>query len=141
MATPSRRREILISTQALVRPWWRVAEALQQSEAPFSLEHGEGAWDYLSKNERDASRFDSVMKGLSEKGGAERSLVALGASDAAFAWSELPQRSRVVDVGGGEGHLLARVLENHPQLVGTCVDRPDVAARASAFCLSSCFSA
>ena len=73
------------------------------------------------------------MKGLSEKGGAERSLVALGASDAAFAWSELLPGSRVIDVGGGEGHLLAQILTNHPHLVGTCVDRPDVAARASAY--------
>ena len=59
--------------------------------------------------------------------------MALGASDAAFAWSELPPGSRVVDVGGGEGHLLASILENHPHLVGTCLDRPDVAARASAY--------
>ena len=116
-----------------MRPWWRVSEALQQNEAPFSLEHGGSAWDYLSKNERDARRFDGLMKGLSEKGGAERSLVALGASDAAFAWSELPPGSRVVDVGGGEGHLLAQILMNHPHLVGTCLDRPDVAARASAY--------
>ena len=122
----------MISTQALVRPWWRVAEALQQSEAPFFLEHGGSAWDYLSENERDARHFDNLMKGLSEKG-AERSLVALGASDAAFAWSELPPGSRVVDVGGGEGHLLAQILTNHPHLVGTCLDRPDVAARASAY--------
>ena len=86
----------------------------------------------MSKNERDAQAFDGLMRGLSEKG-AERSLVALGASDAAFAWSELPQRSRVVDVGGGEGHLLAQILKNHPHLVGTCLDRPDVAARASAY--------
>ena len=105
-----RRREILISTQALVRPWWRVSEALHQNEAPFALEHGGSAWDYLSRNERDASRFDALMRGLSEKGGAERSLVALGASDAAFAWSELPPGSRVIDVGGGEGQLLAKVL-------------------------------
>ena len=28
---------------------------------------------------------------------------------------------------------IAQVLENHPHLVGTCVDRPDVAARASAY--------
>ncbi|CAH0365504.1 unnamed protein product [Pelagomonas calceolata] len=129
----ARSRALSNLSPALVRPWWRVSEALQQNEAPFSLEHGEGAWDYLSRNERDASHFDSLMKGLSEKGGAERSLVALGASDAAFAWSELPQRSRVIDVGGGEGHLLAQILKNHPHFVGTCVDRSDVAARASAY--------
>ena len=129
----ARSRALSNLSPALVRPWWRVSEALQQNEAPFALEHGEGAWDYLSKNERDASRFDSLMKGLSEKGGAERSLVALGASDAAFAWSELPPGSRVVDVGGGEGHILAQILKSHPHLVGTCLDRPDVAARASAY--------
>ena len=28
---------------------------------------------------------------------------------------------------------IAQVLENHPHLVGTCLDRPDVAARASAY--------
>ena len=106
----ARSRALSNLSPALVRPWWRVSEALHQNETPFSLEHGEGAWDYLSENERDASRFDSLMKGLSEKGGAERSLVALGASDAAFAWSELPPGSRVIDVGGGEGHLLAKVL-------------------------------
>ena len=128
----ARNRALSNLSPALVRPWWRVSDALQQNEAPFSLEHGEGAWDYLSRNERDASRFDGLMRGLSEKG-AERSLVALGASDAAFAWSELPPGSRVVDVGGGEGHILAQILKSHPHLVGTCLDRPDVAARASAY--------
>jgi hypothetical protein len=128
----ARSRALSNLSPALVRPWWRVSDALQQSEAPFSLEHGGSAWDFMSENERDAQHFDNLMKGLSEKG-AERSLVALGASDAAFAWSELPPGSRVVDVGGGEGHLLAQILTNHPHLVGTCLDRPDVAARASAY--------
>ena len=110
----ARSRALSNLSPALVRPWWRVSEALQQNEAPFSLEHGGSAWDYLSENERDARHFDNLMRGLSEKGGAERSLVALGASDAAFAWSELPPGSRVVDVGGGEGHLRGTNTQEPP---------------------------
>ena len=72
------------------------------------------------------------MRGLSEKG-AERSLVALGASDAAFAWSELPPGRASSMWAAARVISWHKYSSNHPHLVGTCVDRPDVAARASAY--------
>ena len=131
---------------ALVRPWWRVADAIREGgddarAAPFALEHGAGVWEWLARDEnaRDARRFDALMRGLSEDDGGARpssdgaaSLVAHAASARAFDWAALPARSRVVDVGGGEGQLLAAVLRAHRHLDGVCVDRLDVASRARA---------
>ena len=39
----ARSRALSNLSPALVRPWWRVSEALQQNEAPFALEHGGSA--------------------------------------------------------------------------------------------------
>jgi C-methyltransferase len=36
----------------------------------------------------------------------------------------------VVDIGGGQGHVLAALLERHPQLRGTLLDLPAVVANA-----------
>lgn len=38
----------------------------------------------------------------------------------------------VIDVGGGDGTMLAGILARHPHLRGVCVDRPSVCARAGA---------
>jgi O-methyltransferase domain len=45
----------------------------------------------------------------------------------AYDWSSL---GHVVDLGGGDGTLLAAILTAHPSLTGTVVDLPEVAAAA-----------
>jgi hypothetical protein len=36
----------------------------------------------------------------------------------------------VADIGGGQGHVLASLLEKHPDVRGTLLDLPDVVAKA-----------
>jgi SAM-dependent methyltransferase len=43
---------------------------------------------------------------------------------------DFPDGATVVDVGGGQGTLLAAILREHPSLMGVLFDQPDVVARA-----------
>ncbi|WP_433634386.1 methyltransferase [Halomicrococcus sp. NG-SE-24] len=42
---------------------------------------------------------------------------------AGYDWSDV---SHVCDVGGGHGHLLCSLLDEHPHLEGIVLERPDV---------------
>ena len=44
---------------------------------------------------------------------------------------DLPERSLVIDVGGGQGAMLAALLSQDPTLQGIVADRPEVAAAAT----------
>ena len=78
------------ATRVVLTALVRGDSALHNDRAPFNPSSTAMAVDGWIVAERDAQAFDSLMVASQRKGGAERSLVALGASDAAFAWSELP---------------------------------------------------
>jgi hypothetical protein len=64
--------------------------------------------------------FDAGMAVLAEQ----------GAGAVLDAWT-FPEEGLVVDVGGGQGTLLAAVLHRRPRLRGVVLDLPGVAARAA----------
>jgi hypothetical protein len=75
--------------------------------------YGKDFWDDLDANPGLSATFDEQMSaGAAVK---TRSLVT------AYDWARV---SRVVDVGGGNGTLIAALLAAHPGLRGTLVDRP-----------------
>jgi O-methyltransferase domain len=104
---------------------WRSAEMLLDSvrtgeaAAPRAFEGG--FWGHLSAHPEEARVFDAAMNA--------KSWVYI---DAILAQYDFSGFNHIVDVGGGQGHLIRAILKAHPNVTGTLFDQPHVieAARA-----------
>ena len=105
---------------------WRSAELLSTSlrtgEAAADAAFEGGFWGRLSANPDEARVFDAAM-----------SAKAFGQTGAIIASYDFAQFSHIVDVGGGQGHLIRAILQACPNTTGTLFDLPHVvdAARAA----------
>ena len=109
----------------LRRPWqellWRsyerIPEMLRSGEAAFDLAHGRSLFEYLASQPELNTIFDRTMARLSQL---ENPIIAASYEFGHHGW--------IVDVGGGQGGLLAAVLEHHPGVHGVLFDQPQVVA-------------
>jgi hypothetical protein len=98
------------------------------SDLPYSIETGAPArekglevngFEHLRRNTEDAELFDAAMNEIS----------GLWASSVAAAY-DFGKWGSLMDVGGGNGMLLATIMAVHPDLHGVLADQPDVLERA-----------
>jgi len=80
---------------------------------------GSGAFEYLRANPREEQVFDDAMTAIS----------GLSAPTIATAY-DFGRWRTLTDVGGGNGLLLATILNRYPALEGTLADVPSVLGRA-----------
>ncbi|QNP74832.1 methyltransferase [Streptomyces roseirectus] len=85
----------------------------------FDAFMGTGLFGYLERHPEDHARFNAAM------GQASRTLVP-----ALLAHVDFGSATEVVDVGGGDGTLVAAVLGRHPHLRGTVFDTAQGATEA-----------
>ncbi len=76
---------------------------------------GMGFWDYLNANPAELATFGEAMKSNS-----------LNSMRGVLELCDFSNTKKVVDVGGGFGHLVIALLEKHPHLRGVLLDVPDV---------------
>ncbi|AJZ83243.1 methyltransferase [Streptomyces antimycoticus] len=82
--------------------------------------YGKDFFAYLHEDAPESARvFDAAMTTSSRQ----------SAADVA-AFLDLDGVKDVVDIGGGQGHVLASLLERHPALRGSLLDLPQVVANA-----------
>ncbi len=108
---------LMIAAPWLQRTWEKLPDAVRTGEPTFTQVHGVGFWDYLAAHPEEGALFDAAMSG-----GAEVRAEAL------LAACDLSGVGTIVDVGGGQGRLLAAVLAAVPRLRGILADRPEVVA-------------
>ena len=104
------------------RAWDELPQALRTGEPAFPAVHGVDFWEYLSQHPEEGALFDAAMTG-----GAELRAQAL------LAARDLTGLGTLVDIGGGQGRLLAAALTATPGLRGVLFDRPEVLPGAEAF--------
>jgi len=97
--------------------------AIVTGEAPFDKVFGENIWDWYSKHPEEHSIFDNTMRQMGRVGGADAAI----AKD--VPWASLA--SSLVDVGGGQGEMLATIMKANPSLKkGIVFDMPHVIERS-----------
>jgi hypothetical protein len=101
--------------------WGDLAYAVRTGNTAFNHVHGQGVWEHRAKHPEEEEAFDHAMSART----AQFEQVVLAACD-------FGRFGHIVDVGGGDGTLLARILVAHPGVRGTLLDRPKTAARAEA---------
>jgi hypothetical protein len=99
--------------------WGELEYGLRTGEVPFQRAHGTSYFEFLNRHPQDRRIFDSVM--------ASNQLPRVATLSAAYDWSRF---GHIVDVGGGQGILLAHLLRAHPGLSGTVFELPEIASAA-----------
>jgi hypothetical protein len=112
---------MLFESPFLRAAWTELHTAVRTGGRAFDRAHGIPLFDYLTEHPDDAAVFDAAMVGAS------RQLIA-----AVLDAYDFSGFRTVVDVGGGNGALLALILAGNPDARGILCDLPAVADRAPA---------
>jgi O-methyltransferase domain/Dimerisation domain len=122
------RRDVAGSTHALAvlygEEWlWaayaRLDESVATGQTGFERAHGAPLYTYLEQHREAAAVFHDAMSSFSR----QETAAILAAYD-------FTAVTEIVDVGGGQGTLLAALLAAQPHLRGILFDRPEVIADA-----------
>lgn len=102
--------------------WPMLDTAVRRGGSVFPELHGKGFFDYLHEDAPEsAETFNRAMTQSSRQSAADVAAVL-----------DLAGARTVADIGGGQGLLLATLLEQHPDVHGTLLDLPAVVAAADA---------
>jgi len=101
-------------------PWGHLLEGVSTGRTAFELVHDVGLFEYLEQNQELARLFDAAMTESTARDG-----LAIANS---YDFSNI---ATVVDVGGGQGLLIASLLQTYPNLSGTLFDLPELVVRGS----------
>jgi hypothetical protein len=99
--------------------WGHLLHSVQSGENAFQNLNGKDVWQFRAEYPEYGAAFDRAMTQLSR-----------GSTEAAIGAYNFSAFNHVVDVGGGQGLMLAAILRAHPHLRGTLFDQPDVVAGA-----------
>ncbi|MGP4014933.1 methyltransferase [Saccharopolyspora sp. 5N708] len=111
---------LLFAGEAMWRSWGELAETVRSGRNGFERIHGLPYFEYYAQQPDEYAVFNGAMG--ADTAGAAPSL----AKGYDFSWC-----TTVVDVGGGNGALLAEVLSAHPHLRGIVFDRAEGVAQAA----------
>lgn len=99
--------------------WGHLLHSVRTGENAFQNLHGMDVWQYRVKHPEANAIFNRAMTQMSR-----------GGSEALLDSYDFSGFRHVVDVGGGQGALLAAILGNCPQARGTLFDQPQVVGGA-----------
>ena len=99
--------------------WGNLLHTVKTGETAFDYTFGMSPWDFFARNPENASTFDQAMTNVNG--------VVNAAVTAAYDFSKFQQ---LVDVGGGQGSLMASILKANPGVRGVVFDVPHVAEGA-----------
>ena len=108
---------IFMGTPAVWSAWGALGDAVLDGQAAFRHAHGMGLFGYLPAHPNEMAAFQALMSAQSR--------LQIPAVLAAYDFT--PART-IVDVGGGQGALLAALLAANPAARGVLFDQPDVVA-------------
>ena len=110
---------IYVAQQNQWDAWGHLLHSVRTGENAFRALHGVDCWEYRAARPEQNAIFNAAMTGSSRW--VERAIV-----DA----YDFGRCTRVADIAGGEGSLLAALLRAHPGLRGVLFDQPHVIASA-----------
>ncbi len=106
--------------------WGELLHTVRTGENAFRYLHGKDTWQFRANHTEESQIFDAAMRE-----GATRSAGEL------LAHYDFRQFRHIVDVGGGNGTLLAAILARCPETKGTLLDLSHVAGGGQAIFASA----
>ena len=103
------------------RSWGHLLHSVRTGKPAFPELYGTSAWEYRAEHPEEDAVFNAAMTALSS-----------GVVDAVVRSYDFSGIGVLVDVGGGEGELLAAILAANPSLRGILFDQPHVVGTVGA---------
>ena len=110
---------MLVGRPSFWTSWGHLLAVARNGEPAFRELHGATVWGYLAAHPEEGATFGAAMTALS-----------VGVVEAVVQSYDFSGAGVLVDVGGGEGALLAALLAANPSLRGVLFDLPHVVAGA-----------
>jgi hypothetical protein len=104
---------LLFCSEQMWRSWSALEHSVRTGDIAWDHVHGTSFFDYMDKHSAESATFNSAM--------ADRTRVAVPKIISSYDFSDF---TRLVDVGGGNGQLLATILNSTPELRGVVFDQP-----------------
>jgi ubiquinone/menaquinone biosynthesis C-methylase UbiE len=99
--------------------WGELLHSVKTGEIAFDRAFGMPVWKFFEQNPQNAKTFNDAMTGMT-----------LAVNDAVLSNYDFRSITKIVDVGGGHGSLIASILKANPQMKGVLFDAPSVAEGA-----------
>ncbi|MFE9701947.1 methyltransferase [Streptomyces sp. NPDC005930] len=110
----------MLTDPTTVGAWQGLEESVRTNEPHFAKMYGREFFDYLGEQPELSSQFNAAMSQNTRKmAGLVAGLYDFG------------KHAAVVEIGGGDGTLLAEILRVHPSVKGILLDVPQVLADAA----------
>lgn len=113
-------RALTAGSETTWRPWGELQHCVRTGEPGFDRVFGVDQTTYYAAQGDAGQRFDATMTAVTDQ-----------AATALIEGYDLSSARVVVDVGGGQGALLATILRRDPELRGVLFDQPQVVAQAA----------
>ncbi|RUT04218.1 methyltransferase [Dulcicalothrix desertica PCC 7102] len=110
---------IIRSEDVYRKPWGHLLHTVKTGETAFRHVYNMGLFDYLAQNPQTAELFDGAMTNYSAT-----------IQDAVLAAYDFSSIQKLVDIGGGQGSLIAAILTKYPTMQGILFDQAPVLERA-----------
>jgi O-methyltransferase domain/Dimerisation domain len=111
----------LVGREYVWRSWGNLANAVRSGENSFRALYGADVFEWRAEHPEESAIFDEAMRALTAP-----------QMDAVLAAYDFGRFGTIVDVGGGNGTLLAALLAAHPRARGILFDQAHVVAGAEA---------
>jgi ubiquinone/menaquinone biosynthesis C-methylase UbiE len=95
--------------------WGELLHSVRTGEIAFDRAFGMPVWKFFEQNPGNAKTFNDAMTGFT-----------LAVNDAVLSSYDFSSISKIVDVGGGHGSLIASILKANPKMRGVLFDAPPV---------------
>lgn len=111
---------LFVGSEAELQTWAHLSYSIRTGKPAFEHIFGKGWFTYLDEQPEMAKIFNNLMANASSSNAA----AIIDAHD-------FSAYRKIVDIGGGNGTLLAHILEQNPQLSGVLFDAPSVIVGAA----------
>ncbi|XP_010478733.1 PREDICTED: flavone 3'-O-methyltransferase 1-like isoform X1 [Camelina sativa] len=113
----------LFQDKVVIDMWYNLKDSVLEGGIPFNKTHGSSAVEFVGRDSRFRQVFQSSMKGFNEVF-MEEFLKSYNGFDGV---------KSLVDVGGGDGSILSRIISKHPHIIKAInFDLPSVINTSSA---------
>jgi hypothetical protein len=122
-ADPSlREMSLILNDDAVLHGWQHLEQVLETGNPAFAAVNGQTFFEHVASDPKRSETMARFMKGIY---GPEGPRIAVGFPFGRF--------GRIIDIGGGPGHILADILRAQPEIKGAVFELPRTAEVARRF--------